>query len=56
MELCHSNSLMDSPAVRRLAEFVAKHCEQRASENEATSFASLPLVARNYQIYRDAPM
>lgn len=41
MELCHSNSVMDSPAVRRLAEFVAKHCEQRASENEATSLASL---------------
>jgi hypothetical protein len=32
---------MDSPAVRRLAEFVAKHCEQRASENEATSVESI---------------
>jgi len=37
MEVCHSERFLDSPAARRLAEYVDKRCEKSAAQNEGAA-------------------
>ena len=39
MEVCHTNSFLDSPAAQRLAEFVQKRGEQWAAQDEMSTNA-----------------